>query len=745
VCLALAVAASVAPAAAGETPDRSDAQIEALIARMSLEEKAGQLTIYADEIRRPGPPQANPIVNRRRAEQLLAEVRAGRVGALFNGSGAASGREIQRVAIEQSPAGIPLLFGADVLHGFRTVFPIPLAEAASFEPELARATARVAAIEATAAGLHWNFAPMVDVARDQRWGRVAEGSGEDVYLGKLFAAARVRGFQGASLADDDSLLATPKHFAAYGAVSGGMDYNDVQISGQALREIHLPPFQAAFEAGALTTMSAFNDVNGVPASANRELLTTILRDQWDFRGFVVSDYTADMELVAHGYAADPRDATKLAFLAGVDMSMQSGYYASYLPSLVKSGEVPLAALDDAVRRVLRTKKALGLFDNPYRSLDPQREAADLGRQEHRALAREAARRSIVLLRNERSVLPLARSAKVALIGPFGDDRGQLDGPWTLFADGSESVTLAEGIAAALEDSASLSVTPGSGFETPLDGGIAAAVQAASAADVVVLAVGETEDMSGEAQSRTQIVVPPAQQALAEAVAATGKPIVVLLRNGRALALQGAVRDADAIAVTWFLGSETGNAVADVLFGDYNPSARLPVSLPLESGQQPFYYNHKSTGRPYVHGEDAAYKARYRETPNEALYPFGHGLSYSTFEYGPVEVSAPTLAWDGAIAVSARITNTSARAGEEVAQLYVRDRVASLTRPVRELKGFKKVALDGGAGTEVTFTLTREDLEFVGQDLRWIAEPGAFDVWIAPSSAAGTPASFELVE
>lgn len=745
VAVALTLIASTRPATAGEPKHGADARVEALLERMTLEEKAGQLTLYGDDIRPMGAWRANPDVHSPRATELLAEVRAGRVGALFNGSGVAGGRAIQRVAVEESRTHIPVLFAGDVIHGFSTVFPIPLAEAATFEPELAEQTARVAAIEATAAGLDWNFAPMVDVARDQRWGRVAEGSGEDVYLGKLFAAARVRGYQGSSLANEDSMLATPKHFAAYGAVSGGLDYNHVEISGQALREIHLPPFEAAFEAGALATMSAFNDVNGVPASANKELLTTILRGEWGFRGFVVSDYTADSELVAHGYAAGPRDATRLAFLAGVDMSMQSGYYARYLPGLVQSGEVPTARLDDAVRRVLQVKKELGLFDNPYRSLDPAREAADLTRPEHRALAREAARRSIVMLRNERHVLPLPRTANVALIGPFAEAPEQLDGPWTLFADPRQSVTLAEGIRGALGSQARLSVVRGSGFDAPIDGGLEAAIAAAKAADVVLLAIGESEDMSGEAESRTEIVVPAAQLALAEAVAKTGKPIVVLLRNGRALALQGAVRDASAILVTWFLGSETGHAVADVLFGDYNPSARLPVSFPIESGQEPFYYNHRSTGRPYRHGEDAAFKARYREVPNEPLYPFGYGLSYSSFQYGPVKLSSATLPWNGSISVSARITNTSTRAGEEVVQLYVHDRVASLTRPVRELKGIRKVALAAGESKDVSFALTRKDLEFVGQDLRWLAEPGAFNVWVAPSSASGQAASFNLVE
>jgi beta-glucosidase len=742
VAIALAVVGSQAALAQGAADlHKHDARIEALIERMTVEEKAGQLTTYGDEIRLLNP-DINPDVNRRKADDLIKEVRAGRVGSLFNGRGVKGGRLAQDTALK-SRLKIPLLFGADVIHGYRTVFPVPLAEAASFEPELAERTARITAVEATAGGLHWNFAPMVDIARDQRWGRVVEGSGEDVYLGNLFAAARVRGYQGENLANEDSMLATPKHFAAYGAVAGGMDYNTVELSPQTLREVHLPPFKAAFDAGALSTMSSFNDINGVPASANPELLTNILRGEWGFKGFVVSDYTADMELIAHGFAADERAATKLAFLSGVDMSMQSGFYINHLPSLVKSGEVPMARLDESVRRVLRLKAALGLFDNPYRSLDPDREAADIGKPEHRALARDAARRSVVLLRNVKNVLPLARTARIALIGPFAEDRHHLHGPWTLFADANEAVTVAEGIRAALADPAHLEIVQGSGVEKPMKGGIDAAVAAASRADVVVLAIGEIHEMSGEAQSRTEIVMPAAQQVLAEAVAATGKPVVVLLRNGRALALQGAVRSADAILVTWFLGSEMGHGIADVLFGEYNPAARLPVSFPLESGQQPYYYNHKSTGRPFVRGEAPAFKARYREAPNEALYAFGHGLSYSKFSYAPVQLSSEKMTWDGSITVSTRITNTSSRAGEEVAQLYIRDRVASLTRPVRELKGFRKIKLEGGQSAEVSFTLTRSDLEFVGPDLKWIAEPGVFDVWIAPSSAQGVSKTFEL--
>jgi beta-glucosidase len=730
--------------ASAQQSDR-DPQIESLIQRMTIEEKAGQLSTFADEIRAMNP-AVNPSVNRHKANDLLAEVRAGHVGSLFNGQGVEGGRLIQKVATEESRLKIPVLFGADVIHGFRTVFPIPLAEASSFEPDLAEKSARIAAIEATSSGIHWVFAPMVDVARDERWGRVAEGSGEDPYLGQLFAAARVRGFQGKSLTDDDSLLATPKHFAAYGAVGAGMDYNTVDISEQTLREIHLPPFKAAFDAGALTTMSSFNDINGVPATANHYLLTDILRGEWGFKGFVVSDYTADEELIMHGYAKDGADAVRLALTAGVDMSMQSGLYLKELPKLVQSGAVSMAQVDEAVRRVLRVKKAIGLFDNPYRSLNAEREKHDPFVPEHRVFARDVARRSIVMLKNADGVLPLKKSANIALIGPFATSPYHLQGPWTLFGNASEAITLQQGLREVLQSAGgSLTVVQGSDIEKPVQGGIDAAIAAAKSADVVVLAIGEGEGMSGEAQSRTDIVVPAPQQALAEAVAQTGKPIVVLLRNGRALALEGAVRKADAILVTWFLGTETGHAVADVLFGDYNPSARLPVSFPHYSGQEPYFYNHKSTGRPQLPDQPAEFKARYRETANEALYPFGFGVGYSAFKYGPVSVSSPTLNWDGTLTVSAQITNVGEREGEEVPQLYIHDRVASLTRPVRELKGFKKIKLAPGASTTVSFTLTRRDLQFVGQDLQWVAEPGDFDVWIASSSAAGVPVRFTLVK
>lgn len=721
----------------------SSPRIEALIACMTVEEKVGQLGVFAD-MGRPFAPDVNPEANARNAEQTLEQVRGGHVGVLFNGVGAAPGREIQRVAVEETRLGIPLLFAADVIHGMRTVFPIPLAEAASFEPQLAYRTARATAVEATAAGIHWTFAPMVDIARDQRWGRVAEGAGEDVVLGCAFAAARVRGFQGEDLTAADALLATPKHFAAYGAVAAGMEYNSVDISEQTLRDVHLPPFKAAFDAGAITVMSSFNDINGVPASANRWLLTDLLRGEWQFPGLVVSDYTADMELIAHGYAADARDATLKAFTAGLDQSMQSGFYADHLPALVADGQVPMAMLDDAVRRVLWTKEAIGLFDQPYRSLDPLREADASHDAEHAALARDAARRSIVLLKNDGPLLPLRKHGqKIALIGPFARDTANVEGPWTLFGDPDRRVSLEAGLRAAMGEGAELAVVDGSGFETAIDAGIEAAVAAARAADVVLLAIGEPQRFSGEAQSRVRIDVPAAQQALAEAVAATGTPVVVLLRNGRALALEGAVREAQAILVTWFLGSQNGHAIADVVFGDYNPSARLPVSFPMAPGQQPFFYNHPRTGRPEL-PDMKEFKARWREIPNAALYPFGHGLGYSTFAYGTPRLSTARLDWDATLAVTVTVTNTGKRAGEEVVQLYVHDRVASRVRPVRELKNFQKILLEPGQSAEVEFTLDRHALAFTGVDGVFAAEPGLFDVWVTSSCTAGEAVQFELL-
>ena len=739
---AVAFVSAALPALAKAAP-ASDPFIERLIRAMSIEEKAGQLSIYSDPLAaRTEGPAVNPGLSQQSMEALKARIARGEMVGLFNGIGTRIGRELQKVAIEQSPHKIPLIFAGDVIHGMKTTFPVPLGETASFDPDLAERTARAAAVEASAKGIMWTFAPMVDVARDQRWGRVVEGSGEDSWLGVQFARARVRGFQGASLKDDNSMLACPKHFAAYGAVQGGMEYNTADIPDTTLREIHLPGFKAAFDAGALSTMSSFNDIAGVPSTGSHYLLTDILRGEWGFKGLVVSDYTSEEELILHGYAADGPDAVVKALTAGCDISMQSGLYWQHLPDLVKAGRVPMAVVDTAVRRVLSVKQALGLFDNPYRSLDPAREARDVRRPDAIALAREAGRKSVVLLKNEGGLLPLARTGKIALIGPAVSQKGDYPGPWASFPDIDSCVTVEEGFRAALGDKATLSVTRGSDYEAPIDGEIDKAVQLAKEADIVVLLLGESASMSGEAQARVDIGIPAPQLALAEAVAATGKPIVVLLRHGRALALTGAVKAAPAIMATWFLGSETGHSIADLVFGDFAPQGRLPVSFPQASGQEPFYYNHRRTGRPQL-TDDKAYKARYREVTDEALYPFGHGLTYSRVAYSPTSVSSAAMPWSGSVTVTATVTNTGKRRCHEVAQLYINDKVASLTQPVRALKGIRHLDLDPGQSTTVSFTLTRAELGFVHPDRQLYAEAGAFDVWIAPSATGGTAAGFVL--
>ena len=729
--------------ALGASSSALTGDVEALLAKMTIEEKAGQLTLMASARGGAAASALNPL-NRNESEQQLAAARAGQLTGIFNGAGSEWHQALQTAALE-SRLKIPLLFAADVIHGFRTVFPVPLGEAASFEPALAERTARAAAVEAAAAGIAWTFAPMVDIARDARWGRSVEGAGEDVLLGRLFAAARVRGFQGAALDRDDSVAACAKHFAAYGAAEAGLDYNGADVSERTLREVYFPPFQAALEAGAGTVMAAFNEISGIPATANHWLLSDVLRGEWNFRGLVVSDYTADEELIAHGFAENGREAARLAFLAGVDMSMQSGLYLRHLPALVRDGAVPLARLDEAVRRVLALKARLGLFRAAFGRIVPARERERVRTAEALRLAREAARRSVVLLKNERDLLPLPKiGRRIALIGPFAAGAHDLIGPWNVYGDDKQAVDLATGVRAALRDPALLTVTAGCGVEEPIAGGLGAAVAAAHAADVVMLALGESARMSGEAQSRTAIVLPAPQQQLAEAVAAAGKPTVVVLKNGRALALEGAVLAADAILVSWFLGSETGTALADILFGDHAPSGRLPVSFPFESGQEPYHYDHKSTGRPNPPGAPEEYKAHYRTAPNAARYPFGHGLGYGRIAYSDLRLDRDKVAPGGAIGIKVTVRNDGARAAEEVVQLYVHDRVASVTRPVRELKAFRKVAVPAHGAVEVDFTLRAAELGFLGADTRLRLEAGSFDLWIGPSAQEGLTASFTLM-
>ena len=716
-----------------------------LLSRMTVEEKAGQLSLMASAWGGGVAAALNPPSDSNFPKQL-DEARQGQLTGVFNGNGARMARIMQTAAMRESRMKIPLIFAADIIHGHRTIFPVPLAEVASFEPELARRTAEVAAFEASGAGIDWNFAPMVDVARDQRWGRGVEGGGEDVLLGMLFAAARVRGFQGSNLRSNEHFLATAKHFAAYGAAEAGLDYNTVDMSERTLREVYLPTYKAALDAGALSVMASFNEISGIPATGNRWLMRDVLRGEWKFDGFVVSDYTGDEEMIAHGYAKDARDAARIAFLAGVDMSMQSGFYRQHLPDLVRAGEVPQATLDHSVRKVLAMKAMLGLFEDPFRRIDEKRELSRSMLPRSRALAREAGRKSIVLLKNDGDRLPLPRSGKrIALIGPFAAGQHDLVGPWVVYGTDEKAVDLATGVRAAVANRNSIIVAEGSGVEQALAGGIDQAVAAAQQADIVLLAIGEAQNMSGEAQSRTEIVVPAPQQELAEAVAKVGKPMVVVLKHGRALALEGAVANAPAILATWFLGTESGHAIADVLFGAHGPSGRLPASFPRRSGQQPYYYAHKRTGRPNPEGQLADYKARFRGVTNTALYPFGHGLTYGKVEYSDFALSAPSTRMNGEIQVSARVTNRGRRAAEEVVQLYVHDKVGSITRPVRELKAFRKVALAPGQSQTVRFTIRASDLSFVGTANRPVVEPGSFDVWIAPSAETeGVRGTFELL-
>ncbi|TXD43217.1 beta-glucosidase [Xanthomonas campestris] len=729
------------------SPSHTPGFIDALIARMSVEEKAGQLSLFSSARQDSKAVVANPLDRTADGSAQLAAARAGRLTGVFNGSNVRWHRQLQQAAM-QSRLRIPLLFAADVIHGYTTVFPVPLAEAASFEPELARRTARAAAMEATAVGIDWTFAPMVDIARDARWGRGVEGAGEDVLLARQFAQARVRGFQGdAGLAHAEAMAACPKHFAAYGAAEGGLDYNRVDVSERTLREVYFPPFQAAFAAGAVTTMAAFNELSGIPATANAWLLDTLLRREWDYPGLVVSDFQADEELIAHGVAADERDAARLAFLAGVDISMESGLYLQHLPALVAAGDVSMARLDASVRRVLAFKAALGLFDDPFRRLGAAGAQSRQRRSDTLALAHEAACKSVVLLKNDGALLPLQRSGqRIALIGPMARDWINHAGPWSLFDEEDKGNTLAAALATALQDPQALQVVDGCDFDQAVQGGMQAAVAAARRADVAVLAIGEPMTYSGEAQSRSEISIPEAQQQLVAAVVATGTPVVVVVSTGRALALDGPLLACPAILVTWFLGSAAGVAMADILLGTQAPSGRLPVSFPHALGQVPYTYAHPPTGRPNPQPDVLEpYTTHYRTAPNSALFAFGHGLTYGRIEYTALALSDARLAANGSLRISARIHNRGSRDAQEVVQLYVRDRVASVTRPVRELKDFRKVAVPAGGSTPVEFVLRRDDLRFIGQAMTPTVEPGMFDLWLAPSAeAAGVTASFELL-
>ncbi|MFP5265652.1 MAG: beta-glucosidase BglX [Blastocatellia bacterium] len=728
--IVLALIASCLPAIASPPQADVEKRIDALLARMTLEEKLGQLQ------------QLDGEANGNYRPEHMDLVRKGLLGSTLNVRGARRVNELQRVAVEESRLKIPLIFGFDVIHGYRTIFPVPLGEASSWDPVAVERAAAVAASEAAAAGVRWTFAPMVDIARDPRWGRIVEGAGEDPYLGSAMARARVRGFQGRDYSAPDKVVACAKHWVAYGAAEAGRDYNTTDVSETRLREVYFPPFKAAVGAGVGTFMSAFNDLNGVPTSANPFTLTRVLRGEWKFDGFVVSDYTSVQELINHGFAADEAEAARAALGAGVDMEMVSRLYNKHAPRLVKEGKLSVATIDEAVRRILRIKFRLGLFEKPY--ADEARERAAILSSENVTAAREVAARSMVLLKNRGGVLPLSKSVgSVAVIGPLADDQQAPLGSWSGDGRKEDVVTLLAGVKAKLPPATKVSYAKGCDINADTGEGIAEAARAAAGADAVIVAVGESAEMSGEASSRSSLDLPGRQLDLVKAVVAAGKPTVVVLMNGRPLTINWIADRAPAILETWFAGIQAGNAIADVLFGDVNPGGKLPVTFPLSVGQVPIYYNYKNTGRPP--DPRNKYSSKYLDLPVTALYPFGYGLSYTEFKLSDLRLSAQRIPPGGSLTASVEVQNAGGRAGDEVVQLYIRDMAASVTRPVMELKGFERITLRPGEKRRVEFTLTPEHLGFYNRDMRFVVEPGAFKIMVGANSVDVIEAGFEVVE
>ena len=718
----------------------TDRKVEALLRQMTLEEKIGQLNQYTGDNAATGPITINP--------NKQAEIKQGLIGSMLNILGTKYTRQYQELAM-QSRLKIPLLFGQDVIHGYKTTFPIPLAEAASWDLEAMELTARIAATEAASAGIHWTFAPMVDISRDPRWGRVMEGAGEDTYLGSKIAYARVKGFQG-NLGDVTSVMACVKHFAAYGAAVGGRDYNSVDMSNRMLWETYLPPFKAALDAGAATFMNSFNDLNGIPATGNAYLQRDILKEKWNFKGFVVSDWGSIGEMVNHGYAKDNKEAALAAITAGSDMDMESNAYRYHLAQLVKEKKVPMALIDDAVKRILRKKFELGLFDDPFKFNNEEREQKALNNPEHRKVARAMAAKSIVLLKNEKGILPLSKSTKtIAFIGPLVKEYKQNMGFWSVELPEldytKEIVSQWDGLQNKVEKNTQLLYAKGCDIEGDNTEGFAEAIAVANQADVVILSIGERRDQSGEAKSRSNLRLPGVQEELVKAIQATGKPVVVLINAGRPLIFNWTADQVPAILYTWWLGSEAGNAIADVLFGDYNPSGKLPISFPREEGQIPIYYNHFNTGRPAPNETATNYVSAYIDLKNSPKFPFGYGLSYTTFNYSDLQLSKKVMKKNETITVSFTLTNSGKFDGEEVVQLYLKDQVGSVVRPVKELRDFQKVFLKAGASQKITFTIDKEKLAFYNAKLEWAPEPGAFEVQLGASSAdIRLKDSFELV-
>lgn len=697
---------------------------------MTIEEKIGQLNQYTGDNQATGPITINP--------NKQSEIKQGLIGSMLNVVGTKYTRQYQELAM-QSRLKIPLLFGQDVIHGYKTTFPIPLAEAASWDLEAIELAARVAATEAAASGIHWTFAPMVDIGRDPRWGRVMEGAGEDTYLGSKIAYARVKGFQGNKLGDLNSVMACVKHFAAYGAGVGGRDYNSVDMSERMLFETYLPPFKAALDAGAATFMNSFNDINGIPATGNAHLQRDILKGKWNFQGFVVSDWGSIGEMVAHGYSKDLKEAAYAAITAGSDMDMESNAYRQNLAQLIKEGRVSIDLVDDAVKRILRKKFELGLFDDPYRYSDEKRAEKALSDPANRKAALEVAQKSIVLLKNENQTLPISKNVKtIAFIGPMVKEYKENMGFWSVELPEVDYnkwiVSQWDGLQNKVGKNTKLLYAKGCDVDGTNKDGFAEAVATAKQADVVILSIGERRDMSGEAKSRSDLHLPGVQEDLVKAIQATGKPVVVLINAGRPLVFNWTADNVPAIVYTWWLGTEAGNAIANVLFGDYNPSGKLPMTFPREVGQVPIYYNHFSTGRPAKTESETNYVSAYIDLKNSPKYPFGYGLSYTKFDYSGLKLSASKIKSNETIKVSFQLSNVGKAAGEEVVQLYLKDKFGSVVRPVLELKDFKKVKLNAGESKTIEFTIDKEKLSFYNDKLEWTAEPGDFEVMIGASSA-----------
>ena len=730
-----------------------DSKVADLLSKMTLEEKIGQMNQYNGFWNFTGPsPEGGD------AKVKYEHLRKGLVGSMLNVRGVKDVRSVQKIAVEESRLGIPLLFGFDLIHGYKTVFPIPLAEAASWDIDAIQLSAQLAAKEAAAAGINWTFAPMVDITRDARWGRVMEGAGEDPYLGSLVAAARVRGFQGEDLSAPSTIAATAKHFAAYGFAEAGRDYNTVDIGLNTLHNVVLPPFKATVDAGIKTFMNSFNDLNGIPATADAYLQRDILKGAWGFDGFVVSDWGSIREMIDHGYAKDRKHAGELAVLGGSDMDMESSIYINELKTLLKEKKISIAQIDDAVSRILKVKFELGLFDDPYLYCNEDLEKQITGAEEIVAATLEVAKKSIVLLKNENNTLPLKKNGqKIGLIGPLAADKTSPLGNWRIAAENNTAVSVLEGlqsykgnalvhtqgvrlidkVPAGFHEEVAINTTDRTGFD--------AAVEMAKQVDVVVMVLGEYGFQSGEGRSRTQLGLPGLQQELLEKVAAVNPNIVLVVMNGRPLILNWAAENVPAIVEAWHLGTQSGNAIAQVLYGDYNPSGKLPMSFPRSVGQLPLYYNQKSTGRPGADGEDAGsvFWSHYGDEKNSPLFPFGFGLSYTQFEYSQVQLSATTLNRGESITATVEVKNTGAVKGKEVVQLYLQDPYASATRPVKELKGFQMVDLEPGERKEVRFTITEADLKFYNAKQEWAAESGTFYLFIGSDSTVKEKQRFTL--